>query len=235
MKEIIEKIIYRFIMNYGKISYSQCGEDIIIEGIFKQLGIKNPKYIDIGAHHPTLFSNTYTFYKKGSRGVCIEPDPELFKKIKNKRSRDICLNVGISDKNQTQAPYYVMTAKTLNTFSKKESDEYQRSKSAFGDQKVEEIKYIDLVSVDELFKKYFKDFPDFLSIDTEGMDEVIIKSIDFKAYRPKVICTEIIEQIGDDKFVENKDIIKLLENNGYIYYANTHINGVFVDKNLGII
>lgn len=222
-------------MNYGRISYSQCGEDLIVQNIFKQLDITYPKYIDIGAHHPTLFSNTYIFYKKGSSGICIEPDLELFNKIKSKRKRDVCLNIGISEENIKKAPFYVMTAKTLSTFSKKGSDEYQRSKAAFGDQRVEDIKYIDLISIEELLKKYFSDFPDFLSIDTEGMDETILKSIDFEKYRPKVICTEIIEQTNDDKFVENRSIIDLMVSKDYVFYANTHINGIFVDKKLGVI
>ncbi|MFM6249337.1 MAG: hypothetical protein ACKPEQ_09345, partial [Dolichospermum sp.] len=57
------------------ISYSQCGEDLIINFIFNNLGIINPSYLDIGAHHPTYLSNTYSFYRKGCQGVCVEPDP----------------------------------------------------------------------------------------------------------------------------------------------------------------
>lgn len=235
MIKLIKKIIKRFLLNYGSMSYSQSGEDIIIRNIFDQIGIKNPKYIDIGAHHPTLFSNTYLFYKNGSSGLCIEPDPRLFKRIQNKRKRDTCLNIGISSSYIKNAPYYIMTAKTLNTFSKEDSEQVQKAVVAFGKQKVEKIEYIDLIPVKNILKDYFNKFPDILSIDTEGLDEEIIKGINFNEYRPKVICIEVIEQTSDNKFIQNKNIFKIMEENGYKEYANTHINSIFIDKNINIL
>ena len=114
----LNKIIKLLTEKDTKISYAQYGEDIIMQGAFDTLKIKKPKYIEIGTHHPTLINNTYLFYILGSQGIYIEPSPELFKKIKNKRKRDICLNIGISDIEGKNLPYYVMTAQTLNTFSK---------------------------------------------------------------------------------------------------------------------
>jgi glycosyltransferase involved in cell wall biosynthesis len=82
-KKVVKKTplfkLYRYLRNkkYSwkpKISYSQCGEDIIIDFLLTWLKIKNPTYLDIGANDPVKLSNTYYFYKKGSRGVLIEPD-----------------------------------------------------------------------------------------------------------------------------------------------------------------
>ena len=67
-----------FRKNYSK-SYAQCAEDLIIRFAFDQMGIRKPVYLDIGAHDPIFLSNTYLFYKKGSRGVCVEPNPMLCK------------------------------------------------------------------------------------------------------------------------------------------------------------
>ena len=58
-----------------KISYSQCGEDLILKQLFTALGIGKVNYLDIGAHHPTCLNNTYLFYGYGGHGVCVEPDP----------------------------------------------------------------------------------------------------------------------------------------------------------------
>ena len=69
------------------ICYSQNGEDLILNRFLENK--KNGFYIDIGAHHPIRFSNTYLFYKKGWRGINIDAMPgsmDLFNKI---RSRDI--------------------------------------------------------------------------------------------------------------------------------------------------
>src|SRR5437868_840540 len=73
-------------------SWSQCGEDLILQYLLMVLGIKTPSYLDIGAHHPTYMSNTWLFYQQGGRGVCVEPDPALYAEFPKKRPRDTHLN-----------------------------------------------------------------------------------------------------------------------------------------------
>lgn len=60
---------------HAMISYSQFGEDLLAQEI---LGYERCDifYIDIGAFHPISKSNTYIFYKRGSRGMCVEPNPQ---------------------------------------------------------------------------------------------------------------------------------------------------------------
>ena len=57
----------KFWGNYGKIYYSQFGEDVVLLKIFKnkQVGF----YVDVGAHHPKRYSNTYLLHKKGWQGI----------------------------------------------------------------------------------------------------------------------------------------------------------------------
>ena len=59
-------------------SYSQAGEDQLVRYLFQSMGIANPTYLDIGANHPYICSNTFLFYSRGSKGVCIEPDEYCF-------------------------------------------------------------------------------------------------------------------------------------------------------------
>ncbi len=66
-------------------SYSQLGEDLIVRYLFDDLKIDKPTYIDIGANDPYILSNTAFFYKSGCKGINIEPNPVLCKKIRNKR------------------------------------------------------------------------------------------------------------------------------------------------------
>ena len=53
---------------FRKTSFSQCGEDCIVDFMFKFKKIEKPSYIDIGAFHPFELSNTAKFYLTGSRG-----------------------------------------------------------------------------------------------------------------------------------------------------------------------
>lgn len=63
-------------------SYSQCGEDVIVDRILSLMGIKNPTYLDIGANDPIFRNNTYFLYEKGFSRVNIE-QIQLFLKSSN--------------------------------------------------------------------------------------------------------------------------------------------------------
>src|SRR3970282_781555 len=127
LSKIKRKLITKFFISdedkYKKISFSQSGEDLIVKFIFDNLGIPNPTYIDIGAHHPYFISNTALFYKNGCRGINIEPDPTLFNEFLKHRKEDINLNIGISDRN-CELDFYIISSPTLNTFSKDEAAKY---------------------------------------------------------------------------------------------------------------
>jgi FkbM family methyltransferase len=209
---------------FSKVSYSQSGEDLIVDFIFKELGIQTPTYIDIGAHHPYYLSNTAIFYSKGSRGINIEPDPSLFLAFEKERNFDINLNVGIADKEST-LDFYVMNVNTLNTFLEKEVENYCNQ----GDFHIKEVKKINVTTLRNVLEKYNKGvFPDFLTLDAEGVDEIVLKSIDFEKNKPTVICTETISFSSNGKGIKNVEIIHYLESKGYLLYADTNINSIFV-------
>jgi FkbM family methyltransferase len=210
-----------------KISYSQCGEDLIIDYIFNDLKINNPTYIDIGAHHPILLSNTYLFYKKGCAGVCIEPDPMLYSELKNKRERDLCLNVGIGIGQDCKADYYIMTSKTLNTFSMETAKRY----SSYGKQQIENIIQIPLISIDKIIEQNLQVCPNFISLDVEGWELKILKTFDFERFRPEIFCIETLTYTEDKSEKKLVDIIDFMKSNEYFVYADTFINSIFVEKN----
>lgn len=89
----------RNIKNWNrKISFSQCGEDLIVSYILKNvMDADRIAYIDIGCNHPywlnnmVILRNTFEVRK----GVLIEPNPDVVKIIRRKRKKDICLNIGI--------------------------------------------------------------------------------------------------------------------------------------------
>lgn len=211
---------------FQKISYSQTGEDLIVDFIFNQIGIKRPSYIDIGAHHPEYLNNTALFYKNGSRGINIEPDPNLFKEFIKYRKQDINLNLGISN-TAAEMDFFIMNVPTLNTFSSEEALKYQQE----GNYKVKEIKKINVETISNILSKYYNNaFPDFLTIDAEGIDEIVLKSIDYNSNYPIVICTETISFSDSGKGKKNTEIINFLESKGYLLYADTYINSIFVRK-----
>jgi FkbM family methyltransferase len=211
---------------FEKVSYSQSGEDIIIKSIFNIIGINNPSYMDIGAHHPSYLSNTALLYKTGSRGINIEPDPQLFAEFTKCRKDDTNLNIGVYDK-EDEINFYVMNDPTLSTFAENEAQNYKNE----GDYFVKKVEKIKVKTVGSILEKYAGNkFPDLLTIDAEGIDEVVLKSIDFEKNYPIVICTETISFSNTGNGKKNTELIEFIESKGYILFADTYINSIFVRK-----
>jgi len=219
----LKKLLYG---RHAKISYSQTGEDLIVDSVMTSLDIPRPSYLDIGAHDPVYLSNTYIFYRKGCRGVCVEPDPVLHKKIVKKRPGDVCLNIGIGASEEKSAPFYIMSTPTLNTFSREEAERYQ----GYGRERILNVVDTPLVSVNRIVERYFPNGVNFISLDVEGMDLPILKSIDFASCRPQVLCVETLTYTEDKSEEKIEGILSFMSENGYLIYADTYLNTIFVDK-----
>lgn len=208
-------------------SFSQSGEDAIVNYLFKLRGIEKPSYIDIGAHSPTYLSNTAIFYLKGSRGVNIEPNPDLIEKFYTQRPGDINLNIGISSNCSKNAEFYCFEDNALSTFSKEEADALEEM-----GKKISKKLQLKTETIQKIIDKYCNGiFPDFLSIDIEGMEYAIIKSIGSMNSQPKVICVETALYSPIGAGAKRSDLMKLIESFGYIIYADTNLNSIYVKSN----
>ena len=100
--------------DFFKPSWGQEGEDLILLRLFPQ---DSGFYIDIGAHHPKRFSNTYLFYRKGWTGINIDAKPRSMKLFQKVRPRDINLEIPIAQEHK-KLTYFEFEEPALNTFSK---------------------------------------------------------------------------------------------------------------------
>lgn len=69
------------LIQYASNTYSQFGEDGILESIFKKLKVKNPWCVEFGAWDGIAFSNTRSLIEKDWQAVLIEPNPRKFKEL----------------------------------------------------------------------------------------------------------------------------------------------------------
>jgi len=223
---LFKRIFQKLTGKYYTISYSQTGEDSIIDFFIKAKGISAFTYLDIGANHPTKLSNTYKFYEQGFRGVCIEPDPEVFAVLKNKRGGDICLNVGISDNEKERQDFFVMENPLLNTFSKEEADFMVQS----GQAKIRHVLQIPLIRIGNLLDRYFPaQAPVMVNLDVEGIDELVLRDFPFSRYRPAIFCIETVQLSADASSAKHTRIFDLMKINRYRVFADTYVNTIFVD------
>lgn len=215
---------------FVKGSFSQCGEDMIVEYLFRLRGVTSPSYMDIGANHPFYLSNTARCYERGCRGVNIEANPELIKLFERYRPEDTNLNIGISDR-EGEMDFYIMTDNTLSTFSKEECDSMVK-----GGKTLAGVSKIKLTTISRILaEKCGNQFPDFLSLDVEGMDFDILRSIDFDRSSPKVICVEAAEYSPTGAGARRSQLIDFLSAKGYYEYANTNLNAIMVKREFWFI
>ena len=214
----LKKLLLKYLpVNYFQThtSYSQEGEDMVLRSFYE--GQKNYKgfFVDVGAHHPSRFSNTNYFYKKGWRGINIEPTPGAIKAFNIFRKRDINLNIGISGV-KDKLTFYCFNEPALNGFSKEISEERNTSK------KYKIIKEVE-VETYPLADVLDKNLPanqqiDFLTIDVEGLDLQVLKSNNWDKHKPAYILVE--DRIEFDNLA-NSEVYTYLKKQGYQLVAKT--------------
>ncbi|MCX6550206.1 MAG: FkbM family methyltransferase [Acidobacteria bacterium] len=209
----------------SRLSFAQEGEDLILFNLLHHvLRLSAPSYLDIGAGDPVLSNNTYLLYNTGSHGVLVEPNPTLVEKIRQVRPNDVVVQAGVGVSEVTEADYYVFRDHSpLNTFSPEVVAERRRTSKV---DPVEKVLKMPLISVNRLIKEHFTGAPDLLSIDVEGLDFDVLRSLDFRKYRPAVICAETK---GPEFSHDNTPIARLLKPRGYIACAGSLYNTIFVD------
>ena len=194
--------------------------------MFYCLGIDKPSYIDIGANSPFALNNTAMLYEQGSRGVNIEPNPILFKDIVSVRKQDTNLMIGIGTAEGT-LPFYVMSVDTLSTFSDTEAETLCTEHGY----KITNTLQVQVKTLKQVIDEYCDGvFPDFMSLDTEGLDEMILASLKDCPSLPKIICTETWEYGLQANHIPATCAI--LEPLGYILFLDNHLNSIFVLKDL---
>ena len=207
---------------FGGVTYAQHGDDIVIRCVFDSLGIDNPSYLDIGAHHPSNISNTKLFYDAGSRGINVEANPNLFSQFMVDRPYDINLNFGVG-KQAGFIPFYM-----IDSYSGRNSFDFETVNAFVQDYpefSIKQVVDLPVMTVPQLLSN--RAVPDFLTIDVEGLDYDILKSIDFERYPFKVICVEVG---GSDKINYADAVSSLLEENNYFSLIRCGANLIFVAK-----
>jgi FkbM family methyltransferase len=209
----------------GRLSYSEQGEDIVLFHVLRDLlKVSAPTYLDIGAAEPVLGSNTYLLYCTGGRGVLVEPNPAYVEKLRLKRPNDVVVAAGVGVGRETEADYFVIRDHPpLNTFS---SDVVARMRAESREDPVERVLKMPLIPVNDIIATHLGRAPDLLSIDVEGLDLAILRTLDFQRWRPGSIIAETIPMKPSGA---NTEVVRFLLSKSYVVRGGSAINTVFVD------
>jgi FkbM family methyltransferase len=201
---------------YANISYSQEGEDRILQRVFELQS--SGFYIDVGAYHPKRLSNTYLFYKRGWKGINIDATPGSMEKFKKSRPRDINIERAITNK-QKELVFFMFDEPALNSFDRELS--LQRSKHTnyilLGE------KIIQTSTLNEVLTEFLSEDQriDFLTVDVEGFDLDVLQSNDWGRFRPAYILVECLSEESDIDKIKQQDVYQFLSFQEYRFFAKT--------------
>ena len=187
--------------------YSQEGEDILLNRIFENKA--SGLFVDVGAHHPKRFSNTFLLYKQGWHGINIDPLPGSMKIFKKIRPRDTNLEIAVSEKEQ-ELTYYMFNEPALNGFSKTISMQHQNEHY-----KIKKMIKVPSLPLSKILTNHLpkRQIIDVLNVDVEGLDLEVLRSNDWQNYRPKIILVEILH--SSLNAINSEPIYKFLGKMGY--------------------
>lgn len=184
-----------------KIYFAQDGEDILLEKILDK---QEPGFfVDVGSAHPINASNSYLFYLKGWRGLCVDASPGLIGLYQKYRPKDLFINAYVGKYSGTR-DFYTFNEPFLNTGSSQRKD-FISEKTGYEFQRQILVQQMPLKKI--LKEKMPAEQPiEFMSLDVEQGELEVLESNDWSRYRPRVIVMEVLhedrEKIGDNSAVQ---------------------------------
>jgi len=164
-------------------SFAQNFEDVLLRRALQD--IEHGFYVDIGASDPTVHSVTRWFYNCGWRGVNVEPNPEAFAQLVERRPRDINLDCAIGMP-RDDGRLWISNGVGLSRLQGPDDGPALPEGYSFVDSVA-----VKMLSLDQLLETYCKEqVVDFLKVDVEGAETEIIVHAAFTTYRPRIIVVE---------------------------------------------
>ncbi len=202
---------------------SFCGEDtredIILYHALKD--VKDIFWIDVGANDPIVGSVTKLFSGGGNKGINIEPQVSYLQKYKEDRPWDINLAIGISN-----------THGELLLYGKGAGGTFDSSNELFRDSDCTKVPVWTLKEVCDRYIKLGQEIH-FLKIDVEGWEKKCIEGMDFKQYRPWILCIESTEPFSAVQTHAGWENIVI--ENGYVFVGMVNVNRYYVLKEKAVL
>lgn len=186
-------------------SFSQSFEDLLLLKVLPPIG----SYLDVGAHHPLRFSNTYRLYSLGWRGVNIDANPNLLPYFDTVRTKDknICAAVGSQNKYQLSIFDEPLVSSVDN--------EFIVSAENAGYKKLTTVETQGM-TLRFILEKYFPDGCDLLLLDIEGSELDAILSGDFLNIDSKLLPRYVLlEEDRPLSLILRSEEFKCLTSTGY--------------------
>lgn len=204
---------------------SQLGQDQFFNERFL-LNKTNGFFLDIGAHDGMTGSNTYFFEKElGWQGVCFEPLPHLYKQLRDCRDC-LCINACVGTTTGT-VPFLHLNSideqlsGMCSTYDQRQLDIVMNDLTVYGGNC--QVMQLPCVKINDILEQRGITHVDYLSLDTEGSELEILKTIDFSKVSIDMMS---VENNFNEPFIR-----EFLETKGFIFIEHLIVDDLFVHAN----
>jgi len=200
--------------------YSQNGEDIIIDDIFRD----QPEgvFIEIGCIDGRRFSNTLRLEERGWKGLCIEAHGDYIESLTVNRPNSIVCHCAVAEKDSSDVEFYANSRGSLSTLDKSREYEFRKKYGTYFTGFVKQS--VDARTLTTIFDDNRINSIDFLSLDIEGYEVEAIKGLDLERFKPEVMLIE------SDSEEHERQLDKLLIKTGYLKPIKVK-NNIFYVRN----
>jgi FkbM family methyltransferase len=210
---------------------SQVGEDGFLLGRFN--GLCGGTYMELGALDGVRYSNTHVFNKEFNwKGVMIEISPLFFSKLQKNRPNEIAL-VNAAVCNRRQKIHFVQAKNNAVSGVYEFASEAYRQRWWPSLKDPNDLPEIHCLPMQDILDKHAPgvSFFDVLSLDVEGAELSVLKSIDFSKTSFGMLVVEVRASYAPD-------VRALLVQQGYIPYDGhdqDKLNAWFIHQNFSDI
>lgn len=201
-------------------TFAQFAEDVLVIRALESVGItESGYYVDVGAYHPLMFSNTVRLHWLGWKGINIDARADHVATFIQERPDDINLHFAVTE-HSGFVDFFCYDSGTTGRLAGPSGED---SKSILG----EELRSTISVPTEPLASLLRKHAPEdrvfgLLSIDCEGADLEVLRSNDWDHFKPWVVAIE------DHAKEESSEIDDFLKARGYYLWALAHVTKIFV-------
>lgn len=172
-----------FLTRHTQRHHSQFGEDVVLNDWLDK-HVKQGLYVDVGCYHPSKFSNTCFLHKRGWHGINIDMDAIKVKCFDLARPGDCNVHAPVSDKKETVTVYNYSRYGLGSTIDPEVAANTEMP--VYSRQELETRTLTEIIDA----SPFAGEAVDLLTIDAEGHDFAVIRSLDMNRYKPKILLTE---------------------------------------------
>jgi len=201
-------------------SYSQIGQDKKVYDFYK--GKTDGYYVEIGAYDGIALSNTYAFEKLGWKGICVEPLESRFQQLLHNRKAHLC-NLAVYHTSGLNVSFDIEGNAGMLSGINTHIDAHKATVD-----KNKKTVTVKTISLNDLLENYdAPHFIEYLSLDTEGSEYEILRTLDFSKWTFGLLSIEHNHIEPRRSMIRN-----LLTVNGYKYLGANHFDDDYMHNSL---